>query len=74
MTSCLCLYARLSSGSITIICLVFGEYLIKAFYLQGSEPVWLTKTIAALCITLVTAINCLHVSLANRVQVAMAKI
>ncbi|KAI9193602.1 amino acid/polyamine transporter I [Polychytrium aggregatum] len=58
-------------GSIAIITMIFAEYVVRLIYYGhpgGVAPVWLTRLIAALCIAVLTLLNCLSTRLGTWVQ------
>uniref|UniRef100_H2Z9J4 b(0,+)-type amino acid transporter 1 n=1 Tax=Ciona savignyi TaxID=51511 RepID=H2Z9J4_CIOSA len=56
-------------SSFAIIAVGFAEYVTTPFYPGCTPPTSIQKCAAAICILLITAINCIHVKLANFVQI-----
>lgn len=57
-------------ASLTIICLTFAYYVCQPFFEDDEdEPIQIIKLVAAVCIVVITAINCLSVQWAAHIQV-----
>ena len=56
-------------ASLTIICFTFAYYICQPLFDHDNEPILLIKTVAALCIIVITIINCVSVQWAAQMQV-----
>ena len=55
-------------AAIAAVTLTFGTYAVKPFTENETEAVWISKSLAALCIVIVAAVNCLSITGAAKAQ------